>query len=482
MSKRKVSFVVLLAITLTIVSIQNVLAYVGPNAGISYNVNTAPYSATCSTTVDQSAAINSAITDASGNNGYYTNVTFNPCPSGSFYALSSSIIWKDHVALKLNGASFKWIGAANGNMLTNGSAHSGFSGIEAGSFDCGTISGVNAIYLDTFGDSYIHDVKITNCNIALNYTSDVSGRNLVAMDTRDVTATYTNLFLRMAGTGGSGGVVTNNYFYNIYCWKCHQGFIKSELWADNNYFFGGWGEQDTAGAFGFSVGAGCTSGIGCDASSNYFVSMAAEFDATPNSTCIILGQFSNDNTWKNLWCPEGVSSNPGCTTSSDVFLTDQGAVSYSIEQADICAHRVLTKGHQNPGSILPAGLAVVLTNQTGISAETALSGLGITIQQIDQPVKIMISWSVIISSTSGAGNLAVVKLVDLGLGVAQTYQYINVANTGQTMTGFVVLTPSSGLHSYHLSLTKASGAGSLSSLASSAYPATLVAVTADTAT
>ncbi len=51
----------------------------------------------------------------------------------------------------------------------------------------------------------------------------------------------------------------------------------------------------------------------------------------------------------------------------------------------------------------------------------------------------------------------------------------DIANIGNSTTGFILLTPSVGTHTYKLSLQRGSGSGTVASAALNTYPAFIIA-------
>jgi hypothetical protein len=53
----------------------------------------------------------------------------------------------------------------------------------------------------------------------------------------------------------------------------------------------------------------------------------------------------------------------------------------------------------------------------------------------------------------------------------EAFSTSNIAGIGESMSGFIILTPTVGVHTYKLSLQRSSGTGTASSAALNTYPA-----------
>jgi hypothetical protein len=113
------------------------------------------------------------------------------------------------------------------------------------------------------------------------------------------------------------------------------------------------------------------------------------------------------------------------------------------------------------------GVAQATANQTGITSETALTGLSVAVTAgTSRRIRI----SAIIRVTTSVGSSVDLRIKE-GATVLQQATANVVAGAIWSMTAFVVLTPSAGSHTYNLALA---GTGATDLLASSTFPATIL--------
>ena len=122
--------------------------------------------------------------------------------------------------------------------------------------------------------------------------------------------------------------------------------------------------------------------------------------------------------------------------------------------------------HSIPGGWL--GYNQVTANQTGISSETALTGLTVTVDVgADRRIKITAHGRFTRTAADGVTQLRIKESTTI-------FQEVNIRNSttaGETEQGIAVITPSEGLHTYHLTLTLVTGTGTVGLAASATVPA-----------
>lgn len=117
------------------------------------------------------------------------------------------------------------------------------------------------------------------------------------------------------------------------------------------------------------------------------------------------------------------------------------------------------------------GYAQVTADQTGITAETDLTGLSVTVS-VGSGRRIRATASVLITGTVASDEFIV--NIKEGATVLQRAAYDSLSGAGSSrptsIERSVSLTPSSGSHTYKLSLLRNQGTGSLTSAAGVTYP------------
>ncbi len=116
---------------------------------------------------------------------------------------------------------------------------------------------------------------------------------------------------------------------------------------------------------------------------------------------------------------------------------------------------------------------VSTADQAGITAETDLVGLT-TATVVGASRRVKVSFQVMLSRTVLDGY-TVLRIKEGAVSFASNYVTNALAGFGDARSGFVILTPTAGAHTYKLSLERLSGTGTVASLANAAYPANIIA-------
>lgn len=104
-----------------------------------------------------------------------------------------------------------------------------------------------------------------------------------------------------------------------------------------------------------------------------------------------------------------------------------------------------------------------------VTTETDLTGLTVT-ATIGASRRIKLSYHVVISRSvlDGYSNMKIKEGVNV---LSEIFITNDISGIGESRSGFVLLTPSVGLHTYKLSLTRGSGTGTSTLAATATYPA-----------
>src|SRR4029077_6770938 len=137
----------------------------------------------------------------------------------------------------------------------------------------------------------------------------------------------------------------------------------------------------------------------------------------------------------------------------------------SILNTDITDLR--TRATPKLGAAGSVGYAQVTANQTGITAEVALTGLSVTVT-LPAGRRIRITGNVLAQNTNADPANLYIKEGATYLQAEVTY--LNPVNTNLTMLASVVLTPGAGAHTYNLQMAR-SAAGTVQMSAAATSPA-----------
>lgn len=118
------------------------------------------------------------------------------------------------------------------------------------------------------------------------------------------------------------------------------------------------------------------------------------------------------------------------------------------------------------------GYAEVTANQNGITSITDLTSLSVAVT-VGSSRRIGITgWCLASNGASGTGDSGSLSIRESSTTLARTQIYYGAASIVATHVARVVLTPSSGAHTYKLSFERAAGTGDDFDIeASSTYPA-----------
>jgi hypothetical protein len=120
-----------------------------------------------------------------------------------------------------------------------------------------------------------------------------------------------------------------------------------------------------------------------------------------------------------------------------------------------------------PGGWL--GYAEVTANQTGITTEVDLTSLTVTVT-VGPARRIMVTGSTYLLSTVLSDRMAMAIYEGAGqLQIANVYA--STSTDGYIAERSVILTPSSGAHTYKLTARRVTGTGSVTSQAAATFPA-----------
>lgn len=117
------------------------------------------------------------------------------------------------------------------------------------------------------------------------------------------------------------------------------------------------------------------------------------------------------------------------------------------------------------------GYQVVTSNHSGLTSDTNISGLSVTVDiPADRVIRVTGHAQL---ASAGIGNDASVNIMESSTALGRVLRFDNATNyTRQVGEGSAILTPSAGSHTYHLRLeVHALATGSIASEASSTNPA-----------
>lgn len=116
------------------------------------------------------------------------------------------------------------------------------------------------------------------------------------------------------------------------------------------------------------------------------------------------------------------------------------------------------------------GVATVTSNQTGVTTEVDLTGMTVTVT-VGAGRRIRISFTTLLIPAGAVNTTASVTIKEGATVLRECFFLMNNVSAPVTATDSVVLTPSSGSHTYKLTLSRAVGAGSVETNAQSTRPA-----------
>lgn len=152
------------------------------------------------------------------------------------------------------------------------------------------------------------------------------------------------------------------------------------------------------------------------------------------------------------------------TSGSGTLTMDAGAVYPAfLLVEDITPTPAASSGA--PGSTL--GYAEWTTNQTGITAEVALTGLTVTVT-VPAGRRIRVTGSTYVQNT-GANNINALRIYQDGVQVTERGMSAGAANVAEALIAQAVVAPAAGSHTFALRLV--TGAGTAISVASATLPA-----------
>lgn len=114
--------------------------------------------------------------------------------------------------------------------------------------------------------------------------------------------------------------------------------------------------------------------------------------------------------------------------------------------------------HQGTGT-LSGGYSAAVANQGGITTETSLTNLSVTVTTVAGR-RYRISAETAIESTV-AGDTPRVSIKEGGTILAQAQLSVAIANQAYTFVKSAVVTPSAGAHTYNVTLLRAAGTGTM---------------------
>jgi hypothetical protein len=204
--------------------------------------NVKAYGAIGDGVTDDTAAINSAITAASGASGGI--VLFPPAT----YKITSTITLQNGVLLSGYGATISWAGGASTVITTATTGVTTSAGIEGLTIDGSTTAAVLLALYSTYRCAF-RDLSLTSVsstNTVLDLRVNTTGSTNSDGNRNNVFNQFENILqegscgtaLRMKGDSSVPTVVTLNTFVNFQGRSAAIRGIEFSDWSDNNYFAG----------------------------------------------------------------------------------------------------------------------------------------------------------------------------------------------------------------------------------------------------
>lgn len=168
--------------------------------------------------------------------------------------------------------------------------------------------------------------------------------------------------------------------------------------------------------------------------------------------------------------PEVTPSVRGFSSAADKTKLDATHGAPTADQH----HAQLHQASHRPGGSDSLDLGVlgyveVTADQSGITTETDLTGLSIAVT-VGTSRRIKVIGNGVLTSNV-ANDAAAMKIKEGGTQLQDSQIHNIIAGQGDTVQVFVILTPSSGAHTYKLAAVRSAGTGSVTMVAASTFPA-----------
>lgn len=203
---------------------------------------------------------------------------------------------------------------------------------------------------------------------------------------------------------------------------------------------------------------------------------------TTQREIILVSKTSNDNyniTSRGLFGTTEQSHESGVEVTCDDVpayfeqLQDGTALASSAITTAKIADSAVTGTKLSTAAIL-LGAASATSNQGSITTEVNLTGLSVTVDVPSGGRSVLIMAKCNLETSAANDQLVVYIKESPGTYLQSSIQTLAVANRGRTFSTQVLVTPSSGSHTYLLSAERSPGTGTVTMTASSTVPAQII--------